>query len=371
MAAPSFTPQQLGTAEDWTNPQQSWQRLNAAWGGQLSPEQSAYVNQQIGAGANAANPFSSGGTTAYDSGGTVGEPNPPGTTTAGVKPPSPVATPTPSTTITGVGGTSNIATDANGTTTGVAPQVPLGQTTTADPMQQLVRSRITELLGTNQNQAAITDPDLQPQADAYAAARERERRQQQEAAFARLGAQGVASSGAADTAVKQGYETAGQDIAGYNASLVGQKLQQRVQQLQQAIQVASSMGMSQEANDLSRQLAGLQAQTQMTQLGQNQQMQGIQTKLANLDAQSKTYLANLDADLRREGYSSAERLAIMDNELRRYGIDVQGNLGVLNAVSNLLGMGIQNNQFYDQYGLNIAQLNQGYNNNLIAQMLNG
>jgi len=60
MAVPSFTSQQLGTAADWSNPVQSWQRLKAAHGGTLNPEQSAYVDQQIGAGTSAANPFAAG-----------------------------------------------------------------------------------------------------------------------------------------------------------------------------------------------------------------------------------------------------------------------------------------------------------------------
>ena len=57
MAAPSFTPQQLGTAADWGSPQTAWQRLKAAHGGTLTPDQTTYVDQQIAAGTGAANPF--------------------------------------------------------------------------------------------------------------------------------------------------------------------------------------------------------------------------------------------------------------------------------------------------------------------------
>lgn len=62
MAAPTFTSQQLGSSADWGNPQQAWQRVRATNSNSFTPEQSAYVDQQIGAGTGAANPFGVGGT---------------------------------------------------------------------------------------------------------------------------------------------------------------------------------------------------------------------------------------------------------------------------------------------------------------------
>ena len=160
---------------------------------------------------------------------------------------------------------------------------------------------------------------------------------------------------------------AAQAIGANDASLIGQKQTQRIQQLQNAIQVASSLGMADQANDLQRQLANLQAG--VTQRGQDvtQNGQQIQLALGNLDASSKTYLAQLSAQLQREGYSTQERLAAMDAEVRKLGITTQGDLGQLDiALRTSLGTGqlnlgllqtlLGNNQANNSLGFSYAQL---------------
>lgn len=295
---------------------------------------------------------------------------PPATTNKPLAPSVPPPPGTGSSTIgvTGAGGTGSVTTGSGGTT-GTAPSVPLGPTVT-NPLDTAMRRRVLELLNQNPNAASITDPDLAPQAQAYAAARERARRQQQNAASERLGALGAGSSGAADLAERQGFETAGQDVAANEANLVGQKLKDRQQQLTQAIQVASSLGMSEEANNLSRQLAGLTAQISTMQLAATVQGQHLQERLANLDANTRLTLGNLDAQLRREGYSTTERLARMDTELRRYGIDVQGNLGLLNSIISLLGMDQQNTQFNQNLGATLGMFGTNFNWQSILPYLN-
>lgn len=279
-------------------------------------------------------------------------------------------TPAPSTgiSVTGAGGTSGVTTGPTGTT-GTAPTVPLGNTV-QNPLNDLMRSRVLELLQTNPNGASITDADLAPQADAYAAARERSRRQQQNAVSERLGAAGSGSSGAADLALRQGFESAGQDTAAFNAGLVGEKLDTRRQMLENAIQVAAPLGMAEESANLQRQLSGVNAQLATMQLGATMQGQRLQERLANLDVQTRMNLANLDAQLRREGYGTTERLAAMDSELRRYGIDVQGNLGLLNAVISLMGMDQQNTQFNQNLAATLGMFGANYNNSLISGLLN-
>jgi hypothetical protein len=256
--------------------------------------------------------------------------------------------------------------------------VPLGSTTNANPLTALLKTKITGLLNADPNAASINDADLRPQADTYGAERERQRRQQQAAIMERLNATGASSSGAADLATRQGFEQAGQDTASFDATLVGQKLQQRQEMLQAGVQAASALGMQEEAGNLSRQLTNVQAQLSTMQLGQGAQGQVLQTKLANLDANTRTYLANLDADLRREGYSSAERLARMDAELRRYGIDVQGNMGMLNAAVQLIGIQAQSaaaagqlGYQYDNLGFQGGLAEYGLNNSLIQSLLGG
>lgn len=299
-----------------------------------------------------------------------GQTAPAGTTQGGVKPASPVA-PGSSMTVSGGAGHSSLTQYPGGQTTATAPSLGLGNTAGGSPIDQQMRTQLLSLLKTDPTQASVTDADLAPQANAYAAARERSRRDQQAANATAMGSQGIASSGAADSARNQGFESAGQDTAAFNAGLVGQKLQQKQEVLETALQYAQNIGMTEEAQNLSRQLANLNAQMGTMSLGQGAQGQALQAQLANMDTETKTYLANLDADLRRQGYSTTERLASMDNELRRYGIDVQGNLGVLNAVIQMMGMDQQNTQFNDSLGWDMSKFQYGANNGLIASLLNG
>jgi hypothetical protein len=107
----------------------------------------------------------------------------------------------------------------------------------------------------------------------------------------------------------------------------------------------------------------------VTQRGQDvtQAGQQMQVQLANLDTASKTYLAQLNAQLQREGYSTQERLAALDAEVRKLGINTQGDLGQLDiALRQQLGVGqlnlgllstlLSNNQANNSLGFSYAQL---------------
>ena len=150
----------------------------------------------------------------------------------------------------------------------------------------------------------------------------------------------------------------------------------------QAVQVASAMGMQQEEADLRRQLANLDAQLQTR--GQDISREGLQLSrdLANLESRDKQYLADLDADLRRQGYGLQERLAMMDAELRQLGINTQGNLGELEiALRRELGFGqlnlgllqtmLQNSQFNDRLGFDIGQYQSLLNSEVMKYLGSG
>jgi hypothetical protein len=235
-----------------------------------------------------------------------------------------------------------------------------------DQMQASVRQALMGLLGTDVNNVAATDADIAPQSRAYAAAVQRETQGQRAQALEEAQQEGTLSSGATTGRLGAIGMTGAQAIGANDASLIGQKQQQRIDQLKTGIAVASSMGMAQEANDLQRQLGNLQAR--VTQRGQDvtaagQQMQG---QLANLDAASKTYLAQLNAQLQREGYGTQERLAALDAEVRKLGINTQGNLGQLDlALRQTLGTGqlnlgllqtlLSNNQANNALGFDIGK----------------
>jgi hypothetical protein len=244
-------------------------------------------------------------------------------------------------------------------------------------MDAQVRQRLLEILGTDTNNVSTQDADLAPQSRAFNAQVDREAAAQRAQMLEQANAEGTSSSGATQAGLSNLGSQAAVAKGANDASLIGQKQQQRIQQLQNAIQVASSLGMNQQANDLQRQLANLQAQ--VTQRGQDvtQAGQQIQVGLANLDTSSKLYLADLNAKLQREGYSTQERLAQLDAEVRKMGIQTQGDLGQLDiALRSQLGMGqlnlgllstlLSNNQANNQLGLSIAQIQALLNQNAVT-----
>jgi hypothetical protein len=141
-----------------------------------------------------------------------------------------------------------------------AGALPLGRTTTeSDPFYQAQRDAVLKYL--NQDPTAVTgeSPGVKGSVDAYRAEAERARRERYRAEMEQLGARGLSDSGAAGSALSQGYEDMGRGVASYAANAVVQEMAAQRTQLAQAIQLATTMGMTQEAQDLQRQLANLDA----------------------------------------------------------------------------------------------------------------
>ncbi len=116
------------------------------------------------------------------------------------------------------------------------------------------------------------DPNLAPQARAYSAARTRAAQRQRSTAAERaaftgenLGGQG---GGAFDSTVNSIQEGAGQDIAGYEAGLVGQEMQARRSDLLNALQLANAVGARDQSAQIQMQLANLDAQIRRESLAQ-------------------------------------------------------------------------------------------------------
>jgi hypothetical protein len=272
----------------------------------------------------------------------------------------------------------NMGDAANPTT--ATPTGPVS--TTAPPgsqgaMDAQVRQRLLELLGTDTNNVSTQDPDVAPQSRAFNAQVDREAAAQRAQMLEQANAEGTSSSGATQAGLSNLGSQAAVAKGANDASLIGQKQQQRIQQLQNAIQVASSLGMTQQANDLQRQLANLQAQVTMRGQDVTQAGQQIQVGLANLDTSTKLYLADLNARLQREGYGTQERLAQLDAEVRKLGINTQGDLGQLDiALRSQLGVGqlnlgllstlLNNNQANNSLGYNYAALLAGLNQNAVT-----
>lgn len=233
-----------------------------------------------------------------------------------------------------------------------AGQSPSAQQTPQQQMQAQLRTSIMGLLGTNVNQASTTDADIAPQSQAFRAAAERSQAARRAETVHQAQRGGWADSGGLDQRLDALSQQTGQAIGANDAALIGQKLDARRAQLNSAIQAASQLGMADEANNLSRQLANLDASIQTRGQDITREQTSLQRDLGNLDASTRIYLGDLNAQMQREGYSAQERMAAMDAQLRRYGIDMQGRLGDLDAA-------LRNRQIdlgYDQLGVNVGEI---------------
>ena len=360
-------------------------------------------------------------------------PAPVGTGTgAGVTPGSvgttapPISTTTAPKTVTVNGQTYTIpaAPDINTTpVTGASPtaNAPGLAYTPEDPMLATVREQLLALMARANGTPSMNDATIKPAADAYTAAQERARRGLQADTAESLSARGLGSSGAADSANRQSYETMGQNIGEFNAKLLTDEQTARRSDLKSALEMANTLGMFKEQTALQRDLASLDTQTkvnlanlnaQLTTAGLNVQerlgimdaelkkyginLQGdqallqtilkndfdyaqlkVQGDVANLDANVKLQLKKMDADLQKQGYGLQERLALLDAEVRKYGIDTQGDLGKLDvALRKELGIGqlnlgllnalLGNQQFNDGLGWDMAKTIIGQNANAVT-----
>ena len=360
-------------------------------------------------------------------------PAPVGTGTgAGVTPGSvgttapPISTTTAPKTVTVNGQTYTIpaAPDINTTpVTGASPtaNAPGLAYTPEDPMLATVREQLLALMARANGTPSLNDPTVKPAADAYTAAQERARRGLQAGNAETLSARGLGSSGAADSANRQSYETMGQNIGEFNAKLLTDEQTARRSDLKSALEMANTLGMFKEQTALQRDLASLDTQTkvnlanlnaQLTTAGLNVQerlgimdaelkkyginLQGdqallqtilkndfdyaqlkVQGDVANLDANVKLQLKKMDGDLQKQGYGLQERLALLDAEVRKYGINTQGDLGKLDvALRKELGIGqlnlgllnalLGNQQFNDGLGWDMAKTIIGQNANAVT-----
>ena len=218
-------------------------------------------------------------------------------------------------------------------------------------MQNALRGQIMGMLGANVNEASVSDADIAPESRAFAGAQERYGAQRRAEIAQQASREGWSNSGAFDTRIDALTQQTGQAVGANDAALVSKKLEGRRAQLNSAMQAAQSMGMAEEANNLQRQIANLDASIQTRGQDITREQTGLQRELGNLDASTRIYLGDLNAKLQAEGLSSQERLARLDNEMKKYGIDVQGRLGELDsALRGQLG----NRQLdlgYDQLGV--------------------
>jgi hypothetical protein len=243
---------------------------------------------------------------------------------------------------------------------------PAGTQTAADPMDDAFRSALLEMLSRDPSNVSLTDADIAPQQRAAQAAIERSALKNRAGLMEQASAQGLADSEGVRAQGRAIEQQAGQQIGQSDAALLTQSMTARREQLNQALQIANARGMQQQANDLQRQIANLDAQLRTNEQGLSREGMQLQRDLAGLDTNTKQYLADLDAKLRREGYNTQQVLAQLDAEVRRLGINTQGDIGQLEiALRRELGIGelnlgllqtlLQNQQVGNAQGIDVGK----------------
>lgn len=192
------------------------------------------------------------------------------------------------------------------------PNAPPPTPFTSTPnMQDVQRKAIMDQIAKAQQGATLGDADIKAQLDPFAAQQERTRQTAENEAAERASAMGMGSSGALDIERRSAQERAGLNTAVQGGNLVSQKLQSQ-------------------RDDLKNYL-DLNAKTIDAD-----QARMMQEKLANLDAQIK-----------REGLAVQSNLGQGDLDLRRS----LGNKGLENDIMRML---LQNKQFGNDLGFRIG-----------------
>jgi hypothetical protein len=204
----------------------------------------------------------------------------------------------------------------------VAPQWqdlgPTKYTPGEDQMLDTLMQRMTQGTQIDRN-----DPNIQQQVDPYAAQQERARRNAVSDYAERAGA---TASGAQRGQERMMAERAGQNVGMFEAELVGKELQNRRDEIRHAL---DSMG-------------ALVSEDQRRQL---------QAELANLDSQLKTM-----------GISSAEKMGAWE-------LGLKDRLGTAGLNLDLMRMLLQNQQWGDEFGLNVGDREAYWNNIAFQNML--
>ena len=183
--------------------------------------------------------------------------------------------------------------------------------------------------GLTQQAPTANSPDLKPQMDAFSLAQTRAKERAREALAERAGTSEFGANSGAFANQLAGLDQAqGESEANFNAGLVGNAAQQQKQQLLQWAALAGN------------QLSG-------------EDSRALQERLANLDAQ-----------IRREGIAQQGSLGEQDLSLRDKLGSGQLNLGLL---TQLLG----NQQFGQQLGANLGMFQSNQNNNNFWQSIAG
>ena len=135
-----------------------------------------------------------------------------------------------------------------------------------------------------QDPVDMNDPIVRAQSDAYSQAQQQGLEMTRAAMAERAGTEGTMGSGGYNADVQSAYENMGQNIAGKNASLLGDRLNQQRQEIQNALTTGGQYLSDQQKNALTLKLSQISDATQRLGLGVQERLGTGQLNLGMLQA---------------------------------------------------------------------------------------
>jgi hypothetical protein len=280
------------------------------------------------------------------------------------------------------GGVGNGATGGGGGTgTGGGPNIPpslrdlipgLFEPRQPSPWELQAQQALQQIITRGAQTPSLTDPNLQPVADAYRSRSQRGAESLRAAAAERAAQTGTPFN---DPQALMYQQAANTDVAGFEANLLQTEMQTRRDELMQAIQIANQMGQFDQAQTLQQQLALLEATMQQQGLTLQRELGmgdlDLRRELGFGDLGLRRELGFADINLRGQGLDLQRELGMGDLGLRGRGLDLQGQLGRGALGMELLRALLQNDQFYSSLGLDAAELQALLNQSAIRDLFGG
>lgn len=174
-------------------------------------------------------------------------------------------------------------------TPGAAPTAQTANQGTQDVVRNSWLQQATQPTAVDTN-----DPNFRQQADTFAAAQERSRRNAVADQAESFSTAGMGGSGAQSTADRMAMERAGQATGAFESQLIAKELQNKRNEIQQALSSLGSMISSDQKNMLTKQLADLDAALKREGISSNSGL-----GYAELGLKDKLGTGALNADLMR------------------------------------------------------------------------
>lgn len=240
--------------------------------------------------------------------------------------------------------------------------VPTAAPPEGDPINDTFRAAVMKMLTA---QATPGDVQNDPRAAAYRNAQRRNQDRARAQAAETANSDGTIGSGGFDGEMRGMDQQRGEAEAQFEAGLVGEQMKERRADLMYAMSVAQQLGDREYAADLQRELAQLDAQIR-------REGNAITTRGQDLDASLQregygvtTRGQDIDAALQKEGYGVTKR----GQDVQKFGINTSAELDRAQQQLQRYGLDLNDKRTAERLGFDYAQLQELANRQAVLAAL--